>query len=201
MLLLNINPTNPDDFDAALVLKAIGAGDPEAETDLVRRYSRGLLLMLTQRCGDVDLAGDMHQDTFMVVLTRLRKQPLENPEQIKAFIHTTAVNLFINHYRKEKRHNTWGDEDSLNKATDPAPDQLKRLQQEDTAKLVHGLIGELPTRRDRQILWRYFIDDIDKSTICSELDLPPDHFDKVLYRAKQRIRQKMDLQVRDSGSW
>ncbi len=199
--MLNINPDNSDDFNASLVLEAIGAGDLKAETALVRQYSRGLLLMLTQRCGDIDLAGDMHQDTFMVVLTRLRKQPLNDPEQIKAFIHTTAVNLFINHYRKEKRRNTWGDEDSINTATDPAPDQVKRLQQEDTAKLVHALINELPTRRDRQILWRYFIDDIDKKAICNELDLPPDHFDKVLYRAKQRIRQKMDLQVRDSGSW
>ncbi len=199
--MLSIDPISADDFDVASVLQAIAAGTPKAETALVRRYSRGLLLMLTQRCGDIDLAGDLHQDAFMVVLARLRKQPLDNPEQVKAFIHTTAVNLFINHYRKEKRRNTFSDEDSVGQAVDPSPNQLKRLQQEDTATLVRGLIAELPKHRDRHILWRYFIDDIEKSEICMELDLPSEHFDRVLYRAKQRIRQKMDLQVRDSGSW
>ncbi|MBE9549964.1 MAG: sigma-70 family RNA polymerase sigma factor [Proteobacteria bacterium] len=195
--MLNISTPNLAEFDIESVLKAIAAGEPAAETALVHQYSRGLLLMLTQRCGDVELAADMHQDTFMVVLTRLRKQALDNPQQIKAFIHSTAVNLFINHYRKEKRRNTWGDDDAVGAAADPAPDQVRRLEKKDTAKLVHAVIKELPGERDRKILWLYFIDEIEKPAICTQLDLSTEHFDRVLYRAKQRLRQKLELQVGD----
>jgi len=196
-VVLNISTPNLAEFDIESVLEAIAAGEPAAETALVRQYSRGLLLMLTQRCGDVELAADMHQDTFMVVLTRLRKQALDNPQQVKAFIHTTAVNLFINHYRKEKRHNTWGDDDAVSAAADPAPDQVRRLEKKDTAKLVHAVINELPGQRDREILWLYFIDEIEKPAICAQLDLSTAHFDRVLYRAKQRLRQKLEFQVGD----
>jgi len=194
---LNISTPNMADFDIETVLSAIAAGEPAAETSLVRQYSRGLLLMLTQRCGDVELAADIHQDTFMVVLTRLRKQPLDNPKQVKAFIHTTAVNLFINHYRKEKRRNTWGDDDAVDAAVDPMPDQVTRLEKKDTAELVHTVINELPGNRDRKILWLYFIDELEKPGICAQLDLSTEHFDRVLYRAKQRLRQKLEFQMRD----
>ncbi len=195
--MLNISTPNMADFDIETVLSAIAAGEPAAETSLVRQYSRGLLLMLTQRCGDVELAADIHQDTFMVVLTRLRKQPLDNPKQVKAFIHTTAVNLFINHYRKEKRRNTWGDDDAVDAAVDPMPDQVTRLEKKDTAELVHTVINELPGNRDRKILWLYFIDELEKPGICAQLDLSTEHFDRVLYRAKQRLRQKLEFQMRD----
>ena len=189
--MLNISTPNQSDFDIEAVLSAIGAGQPAAETALVRQYSRGLLLMLTHRCGDVELAADIHQDTFMVVLTRLRKKPLDKPEQVKAFIHTTAVNLFINHYRKEKRHNTWADADAVEVAVDPAADQIQRLEKSETAKIVHAVIKELPAERDREILWLYFIDEQEKPSICTQLDLSTEHFDRVLYRAKQRLRQKI----------
>jgi len=133
----------------------------------------------------------------MVVLTRLRKQPLDNPKQAKAFIHTTAVNLFINHYRKERRRNTWADGDAVDAAVDPMPDQVTRLEKKDTAELVHTVINELPGSRDRKILWLYFIDELEKPGICAQLDLSTEHFDRVLYRAKQRLRQKLEFQMRD----
>ncbi|MCF6226620.1 MAG: sigma-70 family RNA polymerase sigma factor [Xanthomonadales bacterium] len=195
--MLNISTPNIANFDIETVLSAITAGEPAAETALVRQYSRGLLLMLTQRCGDVELASDIHQDAFMVVLTRLRKQALDNPKQVKAFIHTTAVNLFINHFRKEKRRNTWGDGDAIDAAVDPMPDQVTRLEKKDTAELVHTVINELPGSRDRKILWLYFIDELEKPNICAQLDLSTEHFDRVLYRAKQRLRQKLEFQMRD----
>ena len=48
--------------------------------------------------------------------------------------------------------------------------------------------------RDREILRRYYLSDDDKQRICQDLQLTSAHFDRVLFRAKQRMRELIDQQ-------
>jgi DNA-directed RNA polymerase specialized sigma24 family protein len=53
---------------------------------------------------------------------------------------------------------------------------------------VAELLEELPTERDRQLLMRFYLDGIDKQQLCHDLGLSPKHFDRVLMRARSRLR-------------
>ncbi len=176
-------------FDAVDILRRIRNGDTAAEGALVRHFSRGLLLMLVNRSGDTELAADLHQETFIVVLNRLRSDGIENPAQIKPFIWATANNLFINEYRKQKRRNTWTDSDRFNFMEDSGADILSQMESEQSADVVREALQSLPVERDREVLYRYFISGEEKTRICSDLALDPHHFDRVVYRAKQRLKQ------------
>jgi RNA polymerase sigma-70 factor (ECF subfamily) len=57
-----------------------------------------------------------------------------------------------------------------------------------------GVLRQLSISRDREILRRYYLSDDDKEVICRDLGLSPGHFDRVLYRAKQRMRELIDRQ-------
>ena len=61
-------------------------------------------LILLKRTGDPQLANDLCQDTFVVILRKLRAGELRQSDSLGAFISQTAVNLSIQHYRKEKRY-------------------------------------------------------------------------------------------------
>ena len=50
------------------------------------------------------------------------------------------------------------------------------------------LLDELPTQRDRQLLIRFYLEGGDKQQLCRELGLSPKHFDRVLMRARSRLR-------------
>jgi DNA-directed RNA polymerase specialized sigma24 family protein len=50
------------------------------------------------------------------------------------------------------------------------------------------LLEELPTQRDRMVLVRFYLDGVDKQQLCRELGLSPKHFDRVLMRARTRLR-------------
>ena len=50
------------------------------------------------------------------------------------------------------------------------------------------MLDELPTERDRQLLMRFYLDGTDKQQLCRELGLSPKHFDRVLMRARSRLR-------------
>ena len=164
-------------------------GDPAAETELVRRFSRPLMTMLRHRTGDIQHAEDLHQDTFVVVLQRLRAGGIEDPARLSAFLHKTALNLLIGDYRKQSRRKTHADTDLVQREADHDSDQLGNLIRAESDRAVRAMIQELPNPRDRELLYRFYILQQEKPIVCQALGLSTEHFDRVISRARGRFRQ------------
>ena len=166
----------------------IGRGDASAEAELVERYSTGLRLILLKRTGNPQLAKDLSQDTFIIALQKLRAGQIHKPEALAAFLRQTAINLSIEHYRKEKRY--LHQEDGIIALQTPHIDKkAEQVDRQHAGKLLETTIQELANSRDREILKRFYLLDEDKPQICTALQLSAAHFDRVLYRAKQRMRK------------
>ncbi len=177
---------------ATELVRRIEQGDHAAETRLVERYSRGLLYMLQRTTRNPFLAEDLHQETFRIVLERLRTRGLDQPEKLTGFIHRTARNLFIANYRKAVRRQTQNDDSAIRKVADPAPNQLGSFLDKEEADLVRQLISELKPDRDRQLLLRFYIAEEEKELICRDLGLSSLHFNRVLFRARQRFKDLLE---------
>jgi RNA polymerase sigma-70 factor (ECF subfamily) len=54
------------------------------------------------------------------------------------------------------------------------------------------VLEALPVTRDREIVKRFYLDEEDKERICGELGLSPVHFDRVIFRARQRMRAMLE---------
>jgi RNA polymerase sigma-70 factor (ECF subfamily) len=175
---------------AAAIVGRIRSGDRSAEEEMVQRYSRGLLFHLRRMAGDPALSDDLHQETFRVVLERLRGEGIGEPERLAGFILRTGRNLFLGSYRKRERRGEGAslDDDAV-EVSDPAPGQLSTILREEEIQKVRRLIGELGTGRDRQILFRFYVAEEEKERICSDLDLSTLHFNRVLFRARQRFKE------------
>jgi RNA polymerase sigma-70 factor (ECF subfamily) len=57
------------------------------------------------------------------------------------------------------------------------------------AALVRRVLAEMPSERDRQILFRFYLAEDDKESICLDLGLTSLHFNRVLFRARERYRE------------
>jgi RNA polymerase sigma-70 factor (ECF subfamily) len=183
----------PDEAAAAAgLVQRIAAGDADAEEDLVARYRRGLLYLLSRLGAPPDLADDLQQETFRIVIERLRRGGLADPAGLAPFLRGTARNLLIAERRKAARRRTWGDSGELAQAVAPAPSQLQSVLVNEEAAMVRRLIGELPTDRDREILTRFYVADEDKESICADLGLDSLHFNRVLFRARQRFKELLE---------
>jgi RNA polymerase sigma-70 factor, ECF subfamily len=183
-----------EEGDLAGLVRRIRAGDPAAESELVARFSRGLLLMLRRLVQNPALADDLHQETLALVLAKVRGGEVREPERLAGFIHSTARNLFIADRRKEARYRAFedGEEDGLHAVSalagrDPAP--LERVLAEEEARQVQRLLAELRFDRDRQLLLRYYLSDDSKEEICADLEIEPQRFNKVLFHARERLRE------------
>ena len=183
----------PDEAAVATdLVRRIAAGDASAEGELVQRYSRGLGYMLRRLGATPELADDLHQETFRIVLERLRRRELDDPAGLAGFLRGTARNLMIAERRKTARRRTDADEEELAQAVHPARSQLSAVLLDEEAETVRRLIRELPTDRDRQLLLRYYVGEEAKERLCSDLGLDSLHFNRVLFRARQRFKEILE---------
>lgn len=163
---------------------------PEFGSEATLAHLRdGVLYLLRKELRDYALADDLCNETFRIVLERLRQQPLEDPARISSYLGQTARNLIIAHRRKAQRQRTLTGQQATLDATGTADgDPALILQSRSRAAAVRKVLEEIPQLRDREILVRVYLHDQDKEQVCRELGISPDHFRRVVHRARERFR-------------
>ena len=186
---------SPDETSKTELLARIKKGDQDAENELVEKYYKGLFYILKRRCDDPQTAADMAQDAFIVVLSKARSGEIRNPEALAGFIRQTGLNVAIGHYRKENRRATDTTGEVQFDISDTRSDVSKALESKQTSSLVSQVIDELKQDRDKDILRSFYVEEQDKSDICGRLELTPAHFDRVLFRARGRLKQLIEFKL------
>lgn len=177
---------------AAEIVERIRRGDALAEELLASRYGPKLEFILRRHVREPSLAADLRQEALIVVIERLRSDGLDEPDKLSAFLHQTAVNLARGEARTYFRRNTYPNADAIDRAATREPLLIDRLEREELGGLVRRLLDTLGQPRDREILQRFYLQEESKESICASLELTPAHFDRVLYRARQRFRQILE---------
>lgn len=173
---------------SADLVRRIGQGDRSAERAMIERYGRGLLYLIERRTGDRELAKDLRQETFIVAIEKLRISPLENPERVAAYLRGVAINLLNAEWRKTRRRATSPDLEAIARAADGGAGPGDELSRAQAVRAVRALLEELPVARDREVLVRLYLEDQDRDVICAALGIDASHFNRVLFRAKQRFK-------------
>lgn len=178
---------NANEEQNVALVADIQRGNREAEAALVERFSPGLRLLLS-RIGP-EFAEDLHQETFQVTLSRLRERGIDEPGKLDRFIVRTAKNLLHNARRRMARMAQSGDIQTIQTVADDRPGPMEELAKQRNIAFVRHVIHEMPKKRDRTILFRFYVDGASKEEICRELKLDSLHFNRVLHRARQRFRE------------
>ncbi|MFT2089985.1 RNA polymerase sigma factor [Paraglaciecola sp. 2405UD69-4] len=171
------------------IILRISRGDKDAEQELVATYYRGLMFILNRQTQNQSLSEDLAQDTFMIVIQKARNDSITNPAALAAFIRQTGINLLIGHKRKESRRDTHSvDNVEIHAPTDNM-EISQALHSNKLLEITTQLLNELKSPRDKEILQNYFVYEQNKQQICEDLALTKEHFDRVLFRARQRLKQ------------
>jgi RNA polymerase sigma-70 factor (ECF subfamily) len=186
---------DPGDSAVGLVGR-IREGDSGADAELVERYRRGIAIILRAESRNAAAVDDLFQETFRIALEKIRQGDLRDPRRLSGFICSLARNLVIDHFRKVAARRTTGDA-KLAEIASVRVDPLETLLRIERGEFVRRVLSEMPSDRDRQILFRYYVAEDEKDAICRDLDLTSLHFNRVLFRARERYR---DLYLERAGS-
>lgn len=117
-------PVTADETPGHMVRRIL-AGERSAEEELVRRYHRGLATIVGRIARDPSVTEDICQETFQLVLEKVRGGDLREPEKLSGFICSVARNLAIDHFRQAATRETLEDVEATKPLSDPSPDQLR----------------------------------------------------------------------------
>ena len=169
--------------------RRIQAGQTHAERELVERYARGVLFFLHGLTRDAARAQDLQQEAFRLAIEKIRAGELRKPDRLVVFVRQIAKNLFIAEYRKRKKQPAETGEEVLGYSPDHAPSPLQQLIAKENMAIVLQLLASLEPTRDRELLTRLFVAEESKEEICAALDLSTLHFNRVLHRARHRLKK------------
>ncbi len=157
------------------------------QDQLYVRYRRPLLQVFLHRRIARDAAEDLLQRTFLQAIKKIRTEGLDDPTNLGGYLYRTACKLATAYWRGELSHRHENDLELLSSVQDEALSLEERLDHEQLAKCVRDLMVELPVRRDREVLERYYLQEESRTAIRESLQLTDMQFNQVLWRARQRF--------------
>ena len=175
------------DVSRALIARVV-SGDESAETEMIQRYQRGLAVALFRLANDHQIVEDAIQETWIVVINKVRTEQLRDTSKLAAFIIQTGRNQLTMQFRKQSRVDHVSDSDAP-EAIDKGLTPEQSTQNSQKNKLILKAFDEMNQERDSAILKKFYLTGASKQSLCEELDLSPAHFDRVIYRARARFKK------------
>jgi RNA polymerase sigma-70 factor, ECF subfamily len=161
--------------------------DPETERHFVDYFGRLLRIKLSYRLRNAQMVEDLTQETFLRVLTTLRREDgIQSPAALGGYVNTVCKNLLYEVNRLQSR----AEFISIDQF-DPPDKRVSAesvLVSNETNELVRRTLEELPWK-DRELLRMVFYDDIDRADICRNFRISPEYLRVLVHRAKARLRE------------
>src|SRR5262245_26501928 len=175
----------------------IRCGARLAEAELVERYNRVVMSIIRREVRDSTVADDLYQETFCIVLEKIREGDVREPEKLSGFVCGVARNQVIKYFQRAARQERLTEIDEAPPVPHATSDQLEELLRKESAEIVRQILKEMTNERDIQALFRFYLAEDDKEQICADLGLTSLQFNLVLHRARERYRELYERIMRD----
>jgi len=166
----------------------IRAGDQRAMEELYALFSKGIRFYLCRQLGPQELDDKVH-DTFLIVVQAIRDGDLREPERLMGFVRTVVRRQVVAHIDSavQSRREQTGLQSGLGISdgrSNPEEDAIAQQRLEIMEKVLRSV-----SRRDREILTRFYLLGQSQEQICVGMNLTETQFRLLKSRAKARFGQ------------
>jgi RNA polymerase sigma-70 factor (ECF subfamily) len=194
-------PESPNQItDWTVLVRRIHAGEPAAMEELYGIFAKGIRYFLLRNLGPDDLDDKVH-DCFVIVTQAIRNGDLREPERLMGYVRTVVKRQIAGSIdvAVQQRRSRVEFDDTLFSVTDwrdnPESSVIARQRAEIARKVLDGV-----SRRDREILKRFYMMEQPQEQICEEMGLTYNQFRLLKSRAKARFGELGRKLASGSGS-
>ncbi len=179
--------------EEALLIERCKEGDDEAFKKLVGKYTNLVGSIAYNILGDIHLAYDITQETFLKVYRNL--DHLEDPARFKGWLCTIARTTCVDMLRKGKMKTVSLEhlaEEGIEPSGKPMGGTLKQVptEVEELREKILNIINELPKIYQQIIMLRH-LRKMTYKEISGFLNLPMATIESRLYRARLMLKDRM----------
>jgi RNA polymerase sigma-70 factor (ECF subfamily) len=178
----------PDRSSSDLVelVARIQADDSAALEELYKIFARGIKYQICRRLGPQDLEDKVH-DCFLIVVQAIRRGELREPDRLMGFVRTVVrrqIAAYIETVIQTRRQVT--DLETGRIVADFGRDPENSIMDQEEEELAYRVLKGI-SRRDREILIRFYLKEESQEAICEKMNLTETQFRLLKSRAKARF--------------
>jgi RNA polymerase sigma-70 factor (ECF subfamily) len=169
------------------LVERIHTGDPSAMEELYAIFEKGIRYFLMRNLG-IDELDDKVHDCFVIVAQAIQNGELRDPARLMGYVRTVVkrqiaatIELAVTRRRTQVDY-----EDSLFTLSDWKDDPERSLLQQQMGEIARRVMNGI-SRRDREILHRFYVEEQTQEKICGDMGLSYNQFRLLKSRAKARF--------------
>lgn len=173
--------------DWTALVSGVQHGDAAAMSELYGIFAKGIRYFLLRNLGPEDLDDKVH-DCFVIVTQAIQNGDLREPERLMGYVRTVvkrqiAASIDVAVHQRRTRADFEDSMFTLSDWRDNPERSVIALQRTEIARRVLNGVS----RRDREILNRFYVLEQSQERICAEMGLSYNQFRLLKSRAKARF--------------
>lgn len=186
----------------ASLVERVRNNDPDGMEELYKIFSKGIRYFICRQLGSQDLDDKVH-DVFLIIAQSIQRGDLREPDRLMGYVRTVVRRQVAAHIEEavEARRNLTDIETGApirDQSATPEQIAIRRQNQELAMRMLNSV-----SRRDREILIRFYLHEERPEQICREMNLSDTQFRLIKSRAKARFGElgKQRISRRNVPRW
>lgn len=165
-------------------------GDESGLVEIIKDYKDGLILYLTSIVGNIQIAEELAEDTFVLLGTKKPKD--KGKSSFKTWLYTIGRNVAIDYLRKHAKHIEVSIDENTNLISEEDDLELIYIKKEQHI-LVHRAMRKLKPEY-RQILWLIYFDGLSNKEAAEVMRKSVRSIETLVYRARKALKSQLEME-------
>lgn len=165
-------------------------GDESGLEEIIREYRDGLIFYLNSIVGNIHIAEELAEDTF--VLLGVKKPKDKGKGSFKTWLYTIGRNIALNDLKRRARTTQISVDDCPELVSEE--DHLEKAYiREEQKIIVHRTLHKLKPEY-RQILWLIYFEEFSNKEAAAVMKKSVHNIETLVYRARKSLRSQLEME-------
>ncbi len=165
-------------------------GDEQGLVEIIQTYKDGLMLYLNSFVGNIAVAEELTEDTFVLLGTKRPKDT--GKSSFKTWLYTIGRHVAIDYLRRRAKRQEIYIEDSPALRVETENLEAQYIRQEQRAVVRHAIAKLKPEYR--QALWLVYYEDFTHKQVATVMNKSVHNVEMLIYRAKKALKTQFETE-------
>ena len=165
-------------------------GDESGLVEIIRDYKDGLIFYLYSFVGDINIAEELTEDTFVLLGTKKPKD--KGKSTFKTWLYTIGRNVAIDYLRRNSRKCEVSIDECKELSKEAESLELSYLREERKI-IMHQALRKLKSEY-QQILWLIYFEELSNKEAAMVMKKTVHNIETLVYRARKSLKSQLEME-------